>query len=130
MPQQVHVAGGFRATGRTDNEAARVSADAAAVAAAGAFAIVIEGTLEPVAAAITRQIEVPTVGIGASASCDGQVLVIDDLLGLFEDFTPKLCGAGGGDFAGGDGICGGCKSAAVSGRGAGFPGEERVAVLF
>jgi 3-methyl-2-oxobutanoate hydroxymethyltransferase len=90
MPQQVHVAGGFRATGRTDNEAARVSADAAAVAAAGAFAIVIEGTLEPVAAAITRQIEVPTVGIGASASCDGQVLVIDDLLGLFEDFTPKF----------------------------------------
>jgi 3-methyl-2-oxobutanoate hydroxymethyltransferase len=90
MPQQVHVAGGFRATGRTDNEAAQVSADAAAVAAAGAFAIVIEGTLEPVAAAITRQVEVPTVGIGASASCDGQVLVIDDLLGLFEDFTPKF----------------------------------------
>ncbi len=90
MPQQVNVAGGFRATGRTQDEAARVAEDAASVAKAGAFAVVIEGTLEPVAAAITAQIEIPTIGIGASAHCDGQVLVIDDVLGTFNDFTPRF----------------------------------------
>jgi 3-methyl-2-oxobutanoate hydroxymethyltransferase len=90
MPQQVNVAGGFRATGRTQDEAARVTTDAEAVARAGAFAIVLEGTLEPVAAAITAQIDIPTIGIGASAQCDGQVLVIDDILGTFNDFTPRF----------------------------------------
>jgi 3-methyl-2-oxobutanoate hydroxymethyltransferase len=90
MPQSVNVAGGFRATGRTDDEAAIVFADAKAVADAGAFAIVLEGTLEPVAAAITAAIAIPTVGIGASAQCDGQVLVVDDMLGLFNDFTPRF----------------------------------------
>jgi len=90
MPQSVNVAGGFRATGRTHDEAAKVTADAAAVAAAGAFSIVLEGTLEPVAAAISAQLEIPTIGIGASAACDGQVLVIDDVLGTFNDFTPRF----------------------------------------
>jgi 3-methyl-2-oxobutanoate hydroxymethyltransferase len=90
MPQQVNVAGGFRATGRTQDEAARVTTDAEAVARAGAFAIVLEGTLEPVAAAITARIDIPTIGIGASAQCDGQVLVIDDILGTFNDFTPRF----------------------------------------
>ena len=90
MPQQVNVAGGFRAAGRTDDEAARVTADARAVAAAGAFAVVLEGTLEPVAAAITGILDIPTIGIGASAQCDGQVLVIDDVLGTFNDFTPRF----------------------------------------
>ncbi len=90
MPQSVNVAGGFRATGRTQDEAAKVTADAQAVADAGAFAVVLEGTLEPVAAAITRQVAVPTIGIGASAECDGQVLVIDDVLGTFNDFTPRF----------------------------------------
>jgi 3-methyl-2-oxobutanoate hydroxymethyltransferase len=90
MPQSVNVAGGFRATGRTDDEAAVVMADAKAVAAAGAFAIVVEGTLEPVAAAITAEVCIPTIGIGASARCDGQVLVIDDVLGTFNDFTPRF----------------------------------------
>jgi 3-methyl-2-oxobutanoate hydroxymethyltransferase len=90
MPQQVNVAGGFRATGRTQDEADRVSADALAVAEAGAFAVVVEGTLEPVAAAITAQIEIPTIGIGASPACDGQVLVIDDVLGTFDAFTPRF----------------------------------------
>ena len=90
MPQSVNVAGGFRATGRTQDEAARVTADAHAVAEAGAFAVVLEGTLEPVAAAITRAIPIPTIGIGASAACDGQVLVIDDVLGTFNDFTPRF----------------------------------------
>jgi 3-methyl-2-oxobutanoate hydroxymethyltransferase len=90
MPQQVNVAGGFRATGRTNEEVAKVTDDAVAVAGAGAFAIVLEGTLEPVAAAITAQIDIPTIGIGASAQCDGQVLVIDDVLGTFNDFTPRF----------------------------------------
>ena len=90
MPQSVNVAGGFRATGRTQDEALRVMRDAHAVADAGAFAVVLEGTLEPVAAAITREIAIPTIGIGASAACDGQVLVVDDLLGMFNEFTPRF----------------------------------------
>ena len=61
-----------------------------AVAEAGAFAVVLEGTLEPVAAKITRSLAIPTIGIGASAECDGQVLVIDDVLGTFNDFTPRF----------------------------------------
>ena len=90
MPQAVNVAGGFRATGRTEEDAARVRADARAIADAGAFAIVLEGTVEPVAAAITREVEVPIIGIGASPECDGQILVSDDVLGLFEAFTPRF----------------------------------------
>ena len=90
MPQAVNVAGGFRATGRTEEDARKVAADAASVSEAGAFAVVVEGTVEPVAARITREIAAPTIGIGASASCDGQVLVIDDLLGLFGTFTPRF----------------------------------------
>ena len=90
MPQSVNVAGGFRATGRTDDEAAKVTADAHAVADAGAFSVVVEGTLEPVAAAITAALPIPTIGIGASAQCDGQVLVIDDVLGTFNDFVPRF----------------------------------------
>ncbi len=91
MPQQMNVAGGFRVTGRrSEAEAARVMDDAAAVSGAGAFAVVIEGTIEPVAAAITRAITAPTIGIGASVECDGQVLVSDDMFGLFGDFTPRF----------------------------------------
>jgi 3-methyl-2-oxobutanoate hydroxymethyltransferase len=90
MPQSVNVAGGFRATGRTVDEAGKVTRDAHAVSDAGAFAVVVEGTLEPVAASITREIAIPTIGIGASADCDGQVLVIDDVLGTFNDFTPRF----------------------------------------
>jgi 3-methyl-2-oxobutanoate hydroxymethyltransferase len=90
MPQAVHVAGGFRATGRSEEEAARVMADARAVADAGAFAIVLEGTLEPVARAITAELPIPTIGIGASPACDGQILVTEDVLGLFSDFTPRF----------------------------------------
>jgi 3-methyl-2-oxobutanoate hydroxymethyltransferase len=90
MPQTVNVAGGFRVTGRSEEEAAKVAADARAVAEAGAFAVVLEGTLEPVAAAITAATPVPVIGIGASPACDGQVLVAEDVLGLFSDFTPRF----------------------------------------
>lgn len=89
-PQSIHAEGGFHAHGRSDEDAARVMADAAAITEAGAFSIVIEATLEPVARRVTESIPVPTIGIGASATCDGQILVIDDLTGLFTDFTPKF----------------------------------------
>ena len=90
MPQSVQVAGGFRATGRKQDEAERLRADAHAVDAAGAFAVVLEGMVEPLAAQISREVSLPTIGIGASAECDGQVLVADDVLGLFTDFTPRF----------------------------------------
>ncbi len=89
-PQSLHADGGYRAHGREADEAASLMADARAVAEAGAFAVVIEGTVEAVAADITRQISIPTIGIGASAACDGQILVTEDVVGLFADFTPKF----------------------------------------
>ena len=90
MPQSVHAMGGFRCQGRGEDEARRVRGDAKAVAAAGAFAVVLEGTVEPVARAISGEIDVPTIGIGASVACDGQILVTEDILGLFGTFTPKF----------------------------------------
>jgi 3-methyl-2-oxobutanoate hydroxymethyltransferase len=90
MPQSVHTAGGFRAQGKDEAQAAKVAADARAIAEAGAFALVIEGTVEPVARAITQSLAIPTIGIGASPACDGQVLVTDDVVGLFGDFTPRF----------------------------------------
>lgn len=89
-PQSVNVVGGFKVQGKTPREARAVMHDAKSIAAAGAFAVVIEGTTEPVARAVTREIEIPTIGIGASAQCDGQVIVAEDILGLFGAFTPKF----------------------------------------
>jgi 3-methyl-2-oxobutanoate hydroxymethyltransferase len=89
-PQSVHAAGGFRSHGGTISEAESILADAHAVAEAGAFAMVVEGTVESLARKITEEVSIPTIGIGASPSCDGQVLVSDDMLGLFADFTPKF----------------------------------------
>jgi 3-methyl-2-oxobutanoate hydroxymethyltransferase len=82
--------GGFRAQGKSDEDQARILADARAVAAAGAFAVVIEGVTENLARAVTDAIEIPTIGIGASARCDGQILVTDDAVGLFTDFKPRF----------------------------------------
>lgn len=90
MPQQVNTTGGFRTLGRTDKEADKIRNDATAIAEAGAFAIVVEGTIEPLAREITAALAVPTIGIGASPACDGQVLVCDDMLGLFNDFKPRF----------------------------------------
>ncbi|HEX2760422.1 MAG TPA: 3-methyl-2-oxobutanoate hydroxymethyltransferase [Rhizomicrobium sp.] len=81
-PQMVHVQGGFKTQGRTEAEWPALEADAKAVAEAGAFAVVLEGMAEPLAARITGQIAIPTIGIGASPACDGQVLVMEDMLGL------------------------------------------------
>jgi 3-methyl-2-oxobutanoate hydroxymethyltransferase len=81
-PQMIQVFGGFKTQGRTEAEWPALEADAKAVVEAGAFAVVLEGMAEPLAARITRQIAIPTVGIGASAECDGQILVMEDMLGL------------------------------------------------
>jgi 3-methyl-2-oxobutanoate hydroxymethyltransferase len=83
-PQAVNVLGGYNARGRSDAEAAKIVADARALAEAGAFAIVVEGVVEPLAIEITRVVPCPTIGIGGSAQCDGQVLVTEDMLGMFE----------------------------------------------
>lgn len=89
-PQSVNVFGGYRARGRETAVARKILADAETVAQSGAFAVVIESTVESLAREITTRIAIPTIGIGASPSCDGQVLVTDDVLGLFTDFTPKF----------------------------------------
>lgn len=88
-PQAINVTGGFKAQGRNDIERNRVMEEAKAAEEAGAFAIVIEGVAEDLAEEITREVSCPTIGIGASATCDGQVLVTQDLLGYF-DWTPKF----------------------------------------
>ncbi|QPC44673.1 3-methyl-2-oxobutanoate hydroxymethyltransferase [Kaustia mangrovi] len=81
-PQSINVLGGFKTQGRTRDQWAAIEEDARAVAEAGAFAVVVEAVAEPLAARITRDIPIPTIGIGASAQCDGQVLVMEDMLGL------------------------------------------------
>jgi len=88
-PQAVMVEGGFKAKGKADHERLRILEEARAAADAGAFAVVVEGVAEGLAREITEAIPVPTIGIGASAGCDGQILVTDDMLGLF-DWTPKF----------------------------------------
>jgi 3-methyl-2-oxobutanoate hydroxymethyltransferase len=88
-PQSVLVDGRFRARGRTNAEHDDVMNEAKAAQAAGAFSIVVEGVAEALARNITQELDVPTIGIGASPACDGQVLVTDDMLGLF-DWTPKF----------------------------------------
>jgi 3-methyl-2-oxobutanoate hydroxymethyltransferase len=88
-PQAVLAQGGFRARGRTEDERLAVLAEARAAADAGAFCIVVEGVAEDLAREVTEEVGVPTIGIGAAAACDGQILVVDDMLGLF-DWTPKF----------------------------------------
>jgi 3-methyl-2-oxobutanoate hydroxymethyltransferase len=88
-PQAVNALGGYRARGRDDAEAAKILTDARAIAEAGCFALVLEGVMENIAAEATRTVVCPTIGIGASAECDGQVLVTEDMLGLFER-TPRF----------------------------------------
>ncbi len=83
-PQAVNVLGGYTARGRDDAEAKKIVGDAKALDEAGAFAIVLEGVLEPIAIEATQGVSCPTIGIGASAQCDGQVLVTEDMLGMFE----------------------------------------------
>jgi len=90
QPQSFNAMGGYRIQGRDERGASAVLRDARAVAEAGAFSIVIEGTAEPVARQIAHAVHVPTIGIGASVACDGQVLVTEDMLGLFAAFKPSF----------------------------------------
>jgi 3-methyl-2-oxobutanoate hydroxymethyltransferase len=88
-PQAVNMLGGYGARGRSNVEHAKIIGDARAVAEAGAFAVVAEGVIEPLARAIVAEVSCPIIGIGASADCDGQVLVTEDMLGMFER-TPRF----------------------------------------
>ena len=88
-PQAVNTLGGYGARGRGEEEAKKILSDAQAIADADAFAIVLEGVMEELATRVAREIDVPIIGIGASAECDGQILVTDDMLGLFER-TPRF----------------------------------------
>jgi 3-methyl-2-oxobutanoate hydroxymethyltransferase len=88
-PQAVNTLGGYKVVGRAE-EAAKVMADAKAIEAAGAFSVVLEKVPSGLAGKITAALSIPTIGIGAGVDCDGQVLVIDDMLGLFTDFRPKF----------------------------------------
>jgi len=81
-PQSINVIGSFRAQGREEADWARIEQDALAVAAAGAFSMVIEAVAEPLARKLTAAVKIPTIGIGASMACDGQILVMEDMLGL------------------------------------------------
>lgn len=89
QPQSVNARGGYQAAGRSRSEWGDILADAIAVQEAGAFAVVIEGVAAPLAEKLTRELEIPTIGIGASEKCDGQILVLDDMLGLGER-VPKF----------------------------------------
>jgi 3-methyl-2-oxobutanoate hydroxymethyltransferase len=88
-PQAVNALGGYAARGRSEQDHAKIIADGEAVAKAGAFAVVIEGVVEPIAVTLTETLSIPTIGIGASAQCDGQVLVTEDMLGMF-DRVPRF----------------------------------------
>jgi 3-methyl-2-oxobutanoate hydroxymethyltransferase len=90
LPQSVHAMGGFKVQGKTTEAADSVLEDARAIAAAGAFAIVMEGIPSDLAARITASLDIPTIGIGAGVSCDGQVLVCYDVLGLTPNMRPKF----------------------------------------
>lgn len=89
-PQSVNAFGGFKVQGKSEEAAQRLLDEARAVEQAGAFAIVLESVPEKLAARISQEVSIPTIGIGAGAGCDGQVLVYQDMLGLFTDFTPKF----------------------------------------
>ncbi|RLA94563.1 MAG: 3-methyl-2-oxobutanoate hydroxymethyltransferase, partial [Deltaproteobacteria bacterium] len=89
-PQSIHRMGGYKVQGREDKEREKLLGDALAVERAGAFAVVLEVMSSSVAQEITAQLKIPTIGIGAGIHCDGQVLVINDLLGLSGDFRPKF----------------------------------------
>ncbi|MDB5681708.1 MAG: panB [Sphingomonas bacterium] len=121
-PQAINALGGYGARGRSQQEEAKIASDAKAVADAGAFAVVVEGVVEPLARKITETSDIPVIGIGASAACDGQVLVAEDMLGLFER-TPRFVKRFD-DMAGR--ISDAASRYAAEVRARTFPGEEQV----
>ena len=121
-PQRIQIFGGFKTQGRTAAEWPAIEADAQAIAEAGAFAVVLEGMAEPLAAKITRDIAIPTIGIGASPLCDGQILVMEDMLGL-NPKPPKFVRT----YASmGEDIAAAVKAYAGEVRARSFPGKENV----
>lgn len=89
-PQSINTFGGFKVQGKTESAAKKLIEDALAIQEAGAFAVVLEGIPKKLADLVTEKLAIPTIGIGAGNGCDGQVLVYQDLLGMFSDFTPKF----------------------------------------
>ena len=89
-PQSVNAFGGFKVQGKSEEAAKKLIEDALAVERAGAFAVVMEGVPSKLAAIVTEKLSIPTIGIGAGDKCDGQILVYQDMLGMFSDFTPKF----------------------------------------
>ncbi len=89
-PQSIHRMGGFKVQGRQEEQARKILADAKAVEEAGAFCVVLEGIPRELAKQVTKSLEIPTIGIGAGVDCDGQVLVIHDILGLCDKYSPKF----------------------------------------
>jgi 3-methyl-2-oxobutanoate hydroxymethyltransferase len=121
-PQSINALGSFRAQGRDEADWAAIEDDALAVAQAGAFSVVIEAVAEPLARKITQAVEIPTIGIGASAACDGQVLVMEDMLGL-SPRVPKFVKRYG-DL--GSGIDKAIATYATEVRSRAFPGPEHI----
>ncbi len=120
-PQSVHRMGGFKVQGRDEAQAQQILADAKAVEEAGAFAVVLEGIPASLAKQVTEALSIPTIGIGAGVDCDGQVLVIHDILGLFEKYSPKFVKK----FADVSGaIRGGISDYIREVKGGSFPGDE------
>ena len=89
-PQSIHRMGGYKVQGKNEEQAEKIMADAVSVETAGAFAVVLEGIPQRLAARITSELSIPTIGIGAGPHCDGQVLVLHDILGLCEKYSPKF----------------------------------------
>ena len=89
-PQSINAFGGYKVQGKTEEAAKKLLEDAKAVEAAGAFSVVLECVPSALAAMVTKSLSIPTIGIGAGSDCDGQILVYQDLLGMFSDFTPKF----------------------------------------
>ncbi len=121
-PQAVNILGGYGVRGKSDEEAKAIVEDSVAVAQAGAFSLVIEGVLESIAIEVTNKVACPTIGIGASAQCDGQVLVTEDMLGMFER-VPKFVKRYG-DMA--DVVTGAVKDYADQVRSRSFPTEDQI----
>ena len=122
-PQSSNTMGGFKTQGRNENSWAEHERDAQVVTDAGAFSIVLEGMVEPLAAKITKQIAIPTIGIGASADCDGQILVLEDMLGLNSSVVPKFVKLYGNL---GEQIEESVASYAAEVRDRSFPGDDQV----
>ena len=128
-PQAINTIGSFRAQGREEKDWGPIEDDAKAVADAGAFSLVIEAVAEPLARRITGQVAIPTIGIGASPACDGQILVLEDMLGLsprVPKFVRRYGDIGPGDRGRGGGLCQGRAGPRVPGPRPGLRHEKEV----